>query len=88
MHPQSETSLAFVEAISQKFYLSGISHYCLFPVYLEKQLPFDIRDDVFQRLLRTCLASTEDDHIICIADKLVSSSFQLMVQLIQHDVAQ
>ena len=28
----------------------------------------------------------EDDHVISIADKFVSSLFQFMVQLIQHDI--
>ena len=86
MHPQLETSLALVETVSQKLYLSGIGYYCLFQVYLEEQLPFDIRDNVFQRLLRTCFTSAEDDQIIGISDILVSSSFQFMIQLIQHDV--
>ena len=84
MHPQLETSLALVETVSQKLYLSGIGYYCLFPVYLEEQLPFDIRDNVFQRLFRTCFASAEDDQIIGYAARIFRDDRELDCQSLTY----
>lgn len=60
VNSQGKPFPAFVEAISQKFYLSGICHCRFLPVHLQKQFLLDKRNDVFQGLIRTGFASAED----------------------------
>ena len=86
MHPQAKTLLALIEAISEEFYLSRIGYYCFLPVYFQEEFPFDVRDNVFQRLLGARFASAEDNHVVCIADKSMSPPHQFMIQLVEHDV--
>ena len=84
MHSQPKSFRTFVKAISEEFYLRRICCYRFLPIHLKEQFLLDVGNNVLQGLFRACFASAEDDHIVCISHKAVSSAFQLMVQLIEH----
>src|SRR5699024_3674719 len=86
VYPHSPSLCALVKPVSEKLDSPGIGCHCFLSVYFEEQLLFNERDDVFQRLHRTCLALAEDHHIVRISYELMPSSLQLMIQLVQHDI--
>jgi len=77
-----------VERIAQELNIPYVGYRRLFPVYFQKQFPLDEGYNVHQRSLCRPLAFAKDDTVVGIAHKAVSTAFQLLVQLIEHDVAQ
>src|SRR5699024_2017675 len=86
VYPHSPSLCALVKPVSEKLDSPGIGCHCFLSVYFEEQLLFNERDDVFQRLHRTCLALAEDHHIVRISYELMPSSLPLMIQLVQHEI--
>src|SRR5215204_1512697 len=66
----------------------GPSNSALRLVYLQAQSPFDERLDARHHSLPSSLATHVDVRVVRVADETVPTTRELLVELIQNDVAQ
>lgn len=81
-------SVPTTKCVGKKLDVTNIGYLGLFLINFQEQLPFYKRDNVLVSTLRSLTALAKYQQIIGIADKLVTSTFQLLIQFIEHNVTQ
>lgn len=57
-------------------------------VMFQEQFSLNIGFKTFTGTFRRSLASTEDHHVILVANEAVASSLELVIEFIEHDVGE
>src|SRR5690606_3584430 len=88
VYPQPSFAFYPVKGVAKEFNILDRDSLALLPVDFQEQSVLNKPGNRFHHPFSTAFALTQNNHVVRIPYEPVAPTFQLLVQLIQHDVAE
>ena len=88
MDTQPGFSFSFIKRVTQKLDLIIVNYRCFVPVYFQKKLSLNKLDHTSHYTFSCSFAFTQNNQVVGITDKFMTSLLKFLVEFVKHYIAQ